>query len=637
MLRTKQKELLDYLLTKNTPVSALKLSQTLQVSIRSIKNYVAEINGENEQKIITSSRQGYCLSHNLLSQNKIRQLHYNKNNFPKTYQDRAHFVIKAILLFKRSNNIYDLSNDLCISDSTLRTLIYKMNSSFQRFNVKFLCKNNHVEILGYEHDLRKLVSYSIFEQTNYRFIDLNVLEKTFESKQVKYVVEIIKNIFDKAELYLSDFSYTNLVLHFLILIERLKKGRHLENQTLHIENSGLKLISDELCDKLQLCFGIFVPENERRSCYFFLKTNTNFDKTDNEVINLVGAELYQFTQQIAESVQEHYLINLISDDFISLLALHLSGLQTRLKHNIYTKNPMLEIIKKECRVIFDIAIFISLKLNKFFSSKLSEDEISFIALHVGAEFERQKRNVTKVQTVLLCPDYRGIENKIFHQLLRDFGDEINIIKVISRPSELEGIEFELLITTINFSAARGYETIYISPFHLRDKRSELIGKIDIANANRKWATLKRNVDLFFDPELFLFNPAFRNRDELLEVVCHKMFTRGYVEADFINYVYERENTSSTAFGILALPHSIKMDAVKTCIAVIISPKGIRWGKDERVHVVFLIAINRVDRTYFAESYDALLDIFNRDDVSGMLDKITDFEKFRDLLIKYRYQ
>lgn len=637
MLRIKLKDLLNYLLTQKTPVSALKLSQVLAVSIRSVKNYVAEINGFYERRIIISSRQGYLLSQNLSSQNIVNQLNCQKNSLPKTYQERAHFIIKAILLFKRSSNIYDLSNDLCISDSTLKALVYKMNASFQRFNVKFLCKNSHIEILGTEHDLRKLVSYTIFEQTSYRFIDSKVLEKIFEEKQVKDVVGIMTSIFDKWELYLSDFSYTNLILHFLILIERLKKGRYLENQSLPRENSDLRLISDELCDKLQLCFGILIPENERRSCYLFLKTNTNLNKIDNEVIDLVGAKLYQLTRQLAESVQENYLIDLASDDFISLLSLHLSGLQTRLKHKIYTKNPMLEIIKKECRIVFDIAIFISLQLNSYFDNTLNEDEISFIALHVGAEFERQKRNITKVRTVLLCPSYRGIENKIYHQLLRDFGDEINLIKIISQPAELEGIEFALLITTINFSPERYCETVYISPFHLRDKHSELMEKIDIANANRKRATLIRNIDLFFDPELFLFNPNFRNRDELIEIVCQKMFAKGYVEADFINAVYEREHASSTAFGILALPHSIKLDAVKTCIAVVISPKGIRWGKDERVHVVFLSAINRVDRACFAESYDALLDIFNHDgSVIGALGKITNFEKFRNILIEYHH-
>ncbi|MDC9592854.1 PTS sugar transporter subunit IIA [Xenorhabdus sp. IM139775] len=618
------------------PVSALKLSQVLAVSIRSVKNYVAEINERHEQKIIISGRQGYLLPHNLLSTQIVRQLHCQKNSLPKTYQERAHFIIKAILLFKRSNNIYDLSNDLCISDSTLKALVYKMNASFQRFNVNFLCKNSHIEILGAEHDLRKLVSYTIFEQTSYRFIDLKVLEKTFESQQVKEVTEIITNVFDQWEWYLSDFAYTNLVLHFLILIERLKQGRYLEDQVLPIENSDLKLISDELCDQLQFSFGIFVPENERRSCYLFLKTNTNFNKADHEVIDSVGTELYQFTRQVAQSVQEHYLIDLASDDFISLLSLHLSGLQTRLKYKIYTKNPMLETIKKECRIIFDIAIFISLQLNVFFNNKLNEDEISFIALHVGAEFERQKSNVTKIKAVLLCPSYRGIENKIYHQLLRDFGEEINFIRVIAHPSELEGMEFELLITTISISAERDYETVYISPFHLRDKHSELMDKIDTAKANRKWETLKRNIDLFFDPDLFLFNPDFRDQNELIEIVCQQMLAKGYVEADFIDYVHERENASSTAFGILALPHSIKLDAVKTCIAVVISPKGIRWGKNERVHVIFLSAINRVDKTCFTESYDALLDIFHHDSVIRSLGKLTDFEKFRGILTEYKY-
>ncbi|MDX7991102.1 PRD domain-containing protein [Xenorhabdus sp. psl] len=631
MLSPKKKELLDYLLTQNTPISALRLSQILKVSIRSIKNYVIEINSIYESKIITSSRKGYFLSRNI-----DKKINDQLNMHPQTYQERANFVIKTILLFKRSSNIYDLSNDLCISDSTLRALIYKMNSSFQRFNVRFLCKNSHIEILGSEHDLRKLLYYAIFEQSEYYFIDLKSLEKIFDIKQIKEISKIIKNVFGKWDLYLNDFSYTNLILHFMILIERLKKGRHLENQTFHIESNDLKSISDELCHKVEHSLGMIIPENERNSCYLFLKTNANFNQVDREFIDVVGTELYQFTRRIAESVKEHYVINLTSDDFISFLALHLLGLQKRLAHNIYTKNPMLETIKNECRIIFDIAIFISLKLNKFFHKKLNEDEISFIALHVGAEFERQKRNDSKVRTVLLCPGYRGIENKIHHELLRDFGNEINIIKVISQPSELKNMIFDLLITTIKFSPERYYETVYISPFHLRDKYSELINQIDLANVNRKRETLKLNFDLFFEPELFLFNPEFRNRDDVLELLCQKMFAKGYIESDFINYVHERENASSTAFGVLALPHSVRMDAVKTCIAVAISPKGIRWGKDERVHVVFLIAINRIDRTCFAESYDALLNVFNHDNFISMLDKITNFDKFRDVLIECKY-
>ncbi|WP_340622256.1 BglG family transcription antiterminator [Xenorhabdus siamensis] len=628
MLRPKQKELLDYLLNKNTPTLAIKLSQILNVSIRTIKNYVAEINEAYGEKIILSGRSGYSLS-----LDKNIKLHYQTSNQPKTYQERACFLIKTILLFKKSNNIYDISADLYISDSTLRSLIYKMNSSFEKFNVRFLCRNNHIEILGAEQKLRELIYHTIIEQTDYRFNELKTLETIFGIQQVEMVSNLIKEIFYKWGYSVYDLSYTNLVLHFLILINRLKHDKCLDTQLTFFGNNQLHSITDELCDNLQHKFNVSISENERSACYTLLKINISSNYTKNsESIDLVDADLYRFTKKVTESVQEHYLIDFGTDDFISLFSLHISGLKTRLEYNIYTKNPMLEVIKKECRIIFDIAVFISLQLNEFFGKKLNEDEISFIALHVGAEFERQKSHDNKVRAVLLCPGYRGIENKIYHQLLCDFGNEISVIKRISQLSELETLEFELLITTINIPASHHYEIVCISPFQLRNKRAQLIRKIDIANANRKKRTLQRNFDLFFEQGLFWFEPGFQHRDVLIDDLCQTMFAKGYVESDFVRYVYQRENASSTAFGILALPHSVKMDAIKTGVAVVISPKGIRWGKDERVHVIFLIAINRIDKVCFAECYDALLDVFSHDKIINQLHKITCFERFRQMLI-----
>ncbi|WP_446470535.1 BglG family transcription antiterminator [Xenorhabdus stockiae] len=630
MLRPKQKELLNYLMEQNNPTLAVKLSQVLNVSIRTVKSYVMEINESYRSKIIISSRSGYVLSSD--SNLKLRQ---KLSDFPRTYQERACYLIKSFLLSRQSNKIYDLSAGLYISDSTLKSVIYKMNGSFEKFNVRFLCKNNRFEIIGSELDLRELVYHTIMEQADYRTLDLKKLIILFGEQQVKTISDIITQAFNNQGYSIYELSYTNLVLRFLILLKRLSYGKYLKNQLSFIEeNQGLRLITEELCDRLQYTFNIPIAENERNFCYTLLKINTNITQTgDSKLIESDKSGLYQLSRQVAESVAEHYLINLATDDFISLFFLHISGLKTRLQHNVHTRNPMLDMIKKECRTVFDIAVFISLQLNEFFGKKLNEDEISFLALHVGAEFERQKTKGHKVQTVLLCPGYKGIENKIYHQLLRDFGDEINIIKIISQPSELACFEFELLITTINIPSSHKYETVCISPFQMRDRRAQLLGKIDIANANRKRRALQRNFDLFFEPGLFWFEPGFQHRDELIGVLCQTMFAKGYTEADFVRYVYQRESASSTAFGILALPHSAKMDAIKTGVAVAISPKGILWGESERVHVVFLIAINRIDRACFAECYDALLDVFSQDEMINQLNKITCFEQFRRIFIR----
>ncbi|MDR0217886.1 MAG: PRD domain-containing protein [Enterobacteriaceae bacterium] len=633
MLRSKQKELLDYLRNQHNPVLAIKLSQVLNVSTRTIKNYVVEINSAYNEKIIISGQAGYALSPDA----NIDQKHYYdkqvNNYFPKTFQERAAFLIKAILLFERSHNIYDLSADLYISDSTLKSLIYKINGSFQQFNIRFLCRNHHIEILGDEQDLRKLIYHIIMEEREYQFIDLKIFGRIFGGQHVDRVSAIISRVFNKWNYSYHNLSYTQLILHFLILINRLKNSRYLYNNDIFDGNTQLISMVDELCDNFQNDFGLLLSEQERHYCNRLLSINANFNHKRKDLQgNGVETGLDQLTKQIAASVQEHYSIDLSTHDFISLFSVHISGLKTRLAHKISAKNPMLETIKKECRTIFEIAIFISMKLNKLWREKLNEDEISFIALHVGAEFERQKIKDNKVQAVLLCPGFRGVEDKIYHQLLTDFGNELYVIKVISQPAELEGLACELLITTINLPANYQYETVYISPFQLRNKYAQLMGKIDAVNARRKKETLQRNFELFFEHGLFWFEPGFQHRNELIDALCQAMNTKGYVGADFIKCVYERENASSTAFGMLALPHSVKPDAIKTGAAVVISPKGIRWGKNERVHVVFLIAINRIDRGCFAECSDALLNIFNQGKMLNQLHKITGFEKFRQTVM-----
>ena len=61
----------------------------------------------------------------------------------------------------------------------------------------------------------------------------------------------------------------------------------------------------------------------------------------------------------------------------------------------YSKNPMLDSIKISCPTIYDISTFIAYQLTLSFHENVNEDEIAFIALHVGTEIERQKKEETE--------------------------------------------------------------------------------------------------------------------------------------------------------------------------------------------------------------------------------------------------
>ena len=72
-----------------------------------------------------------------------------------------------------------------------------------------------------------------------------------------------------------------------------------------------------------------------------------------------------------------------------------------------------------------------------FHENVNEDEIAFIALHVGTEIERQKKEETKVSCLLLCPEYLNITSTLHKKIMMDFGDQLTIQKSISFENEIQ--------------------------------------------------------------------------------------------------------------------------------------------------------------------------------------------------------
>ena len=63
------------------------------------------------------------------------------------------------------------------------------------------------------------------------------------------------------------------------------------------------------------------------------------------------------------------------------------------------------------------------QLMQTFQQESAEDEIAFLALHVGTEIERQKKAETRVSCVILCPEYLNIGKLLYNKMLMDFGEQ----------------------------------------------------------------------------------------------------------------------------------------------------------------------------------------------------------------------
>lgn len=58
-------------------------------------------------------------------------------------------------------------------------------------------------------------------------------------------------------------------------------------------------------------------------------------------------------------------------------------------------NPLIKELQKNFPVIYDMSVFIALKIQEFFSTQLYEDEIGYITLHLMGAIERLHTSLHK--------------------------------------------------------------------------------------------------------------------------------------------------------------------------------------------------------------------------------------------------
>lgn len=275
--------------------------------------------------------------------------------------------------------------------------------------------------------------------------------------------------------------------------------------------------------------------------------------------------------------------------------------------NHYTaKNPLTDHIKKTCPLIFECAVGVANCLNQMTGYRIDEDEIAYIAIHIGGTLENNGKKKDKLSCVLLFPQYYDMSDIMAERIHDKFSDSLVIQDVITRISELSKVrKADMLISTIDVHDRKWDYVVTVNQFLRVDDLEKIHEKIFEIKKEKKKKHLRETLLQITSPELFHVNRENWNRDQALEAMVREMEQRGYVNSDFIGEVKERESHSTTAFGRLAVPHALELNAYKTGIYILNSEKPIEWGGDP-VSLVLLFAINRDDRILFHEVFDNLV-------------------------------
>ena len=132
-MKKKQLELIQFISEQNKPLTGNEIATFLDISSRTVKNYIKEINETYDKNIIISSRYGYEINPNFDYSIIIDK---EDNTIPQSFEERTFYIIKRLYSSHGNGvNIFELADELYIGYSTLKNIIAKMNKNFNMYNV----------------------------------------------------------------------------------------------------------------------------------------------------------------------------------------------------------------------------------------------------------------------------------------------------------------------------------------------------------------------------------------------------------------------------------------------------------------------------------------------------------------------
>lgn len=606
-------EIIKILLNSTRPMTIREMEIKLKVSNRTIRNDLDEINiylKENEYgSIVRKPRVGIWIEIDDDRENELKKMFNEINRYvePFSPKERQLYILKELLKCQKPITMEKLSEELYVSRITIFKDINKIEEDIKKYNLSILRKQNYgVEIIGSESDFRKLVT-EVFKE------DRDV----FSQNSLNFIRELLLESERQMDFFFTDESMSSLIFHIAISVERVRQNKSIKldcEKKDELKSHREYSIAKYIVEKLETEFAACIPENE--ICYITMhilgsKIQRDYRYDDERLLSILDKDVVKLSMEIIELIGNILSVDLSNDKALLIgLALHLEPTVNRFKYDLVIKNPLLPEIKKNYPSIFGASWASSVLFEKYYGYKVNEDEIGYIAIHIGAALERQKINT---KAIIVCSSGVGTSQLVSVRLGKAIPN-LDIVDVISL-HEVENIEnknFDIVISTVPFEYSLK-PVVQISPFvEERDieKIKKWIKNIEgIRKPDKK--ILDDTLGIFFSPSLIFPKLNLKTREEVINVLGDYMLEYGYIEPAFLEEVFEREKITSTAIGKgVAIPHGNQKYVKRPVIALAILEKPVQWGENN-VDLVFMLAFKEDSKlnmqNFFSEFYKILDD------------------------------
>ena len=588
-------KLIKILSHEKSPMSGPELCEQLGITVRTLRNDIKECRNELLQhgiEIVSKHAVGYELSiineehYYQYLEDMMKEESENQMLIPIYPEERVNYLIRMFLTQNDYIRIEEICDMIFVSRSTLSNDLKEVREKLKYFHLELETKPAYgLKIIGSEFHKRSCIS-QYFYHTNGN--DEMFLSQTKSTKQQEEISQILYETMVNERFKLTDIGFQNLVIHIMIALLRLKEKQQQTNYEYdnYVKNSKEYEIAIQLCKQIEQHFHVTFPDIEIYYIALHLSGKKAVQYNSNSLF--MNQEYESLLQQMIKEIKDNYHIDFSADiDLQTSLSLHLQPMMNRLKYGMVIQNPLLEQIKIENPLAFEISVLTANIITQKYHVDVSENEIGYIALHFALAIERYQKQGPKKNIIIICASGMGSSQILLYKIKQKFKDNINSIYV-TELYELPNIDqslYDFILSTVPIPFPTQIPAIHVQYFL---DNQDMISLSDFFK-NQKELSF---VDKYFHDELFFDHLKEKTKEELIHEMCTYIHKVKDIPNHFEKEVLRRETYSVTEFGnMIAMPHPMQPITDETFVAVGILDKAIKW-KHQHVKYIFLLSIQK---------------------------------------------
>lgn len=621
------------LLDAGSHLSAQKLSQDLHISERTIRTDIAKLTEflETNGATITLTRgAGYKIE--ILDSSAFEAFQADKNK-PKNAdyfdldnpEERVKYEIFLLLSSADYIKLEDLADTLFASRATISNDMKQVRTVIASYDLTLVSKpGSGVKIVGEEEKMR----YTLTALIASKKAPESYLETFFEwhkqKEKLQKLMSAVTDYFFATNIRFTDEALQNLLLHMMILVERIELGHSLEQFELTDVSEEEITIANNLASILASLFEIEISEGDKNYLLLQIASKRILNVEDKEISEF---DDYAYIEGMLNRIEAQYFYRLQDDLQLKKdLIAHIHSMLYRVKYHMTVKNPMTEHIKRYYPLAYEITLDAVESLKKDYPYDINQNELAYLALHIGASLERnyQISYYRHKSALIVCGSGFGTA-RIVEAKVKSAVSNLDITKVVSiqEYNRFIHIEEDIILSTVRIPE-KNKPVIKISNIPTNEEL-KMLGAIieEQTDPNRGF------LSSFFDAAFFA-RSTLTNKTEILEEMVESLKSKNIVGDEFLNSVIERERLGSTVLGTgIAIPHPLGLMAKETKIVIRILDNPIKWDQKQSVHAVFLLCISKNDYEEAINIYELLVELV-REEYGEKLAALKDFTDFISL-------